>query len=278
MKAALIPPTPELKTYGQGNFHLLLSHLLPDVRYATHYARQRAKGSYLVLDNSAHEHGKGDDPEMLLYNALALQCQEIVIPDVLEDADATVESAVTTLETWFEKQGLKNKTALMSTAPAFMYVPQGKNQSEWEMCLRDLVRLHVYSASRYSYRTDFVVGVSKDYEEWEGTLFPLLDHLQEMRSLLRFQVHLLGWGRNLWMIEDYARKYPWVRSTDSAKPFVYALNGIELTGYGEPPEYPKRPKDYFNREMSVKNQRKVARRNCELFKVLAEGTRMNLAL
>ena len=54
MKAALIPPTPALKRYGLGDFHLLLSHLLEDPHYFIHYRRQRDQGAYLVLDNSAH--------------------------------------------------------------------------------------------------------------------------------------------------------------------------------------------------------------------------------
>lgn len=274
MKAAAIPPISQLNRFGTGPFHLLLSHLLPDKRYYDHYADQRRLGSYLVLDNSAHENGQGDDCEALMYNALALNCQEIVVPDVLFDFPATVERSTEALEVWFERK----HAAIKTTSPALMYVPQGETEEAWAMCLSELVRLHAFVAKRHGYRKDFVIGLSKDYEMWDGGLMHLIEEyivplFTDCQSRgIGPKLHMLGWGRQLWELGIIAKKHPWIRSTDSAKPFVYGLARTTLREHleGDPPQYPKRPDAYFEKKMGDL-QIKVATDNMLLFRELAAG-------
>lgn len=275
MKAALIPPIPSLPYFGRGDFHLLLSHLMDNPEYWFHYKRERERGAYLTLDNSAHENGAGDDPEKLMFKACQIGAQELVVPDVLDDADATIEGALTAHETWFEKRPSPTDTVRQM---AFMYVPQGKNRDEWVVCLNNLIRIHIHTSKRYGLKSSFVIGVSKDYEVWDGGLMYLLDEYlvpmrqKLIRSDIRMHCHMLGWGRKLWDLAEIERKHQWIRSTDSAKPFVYALKHIFLPEHleGSPPEYPKRPSDYFDTMMTAK-QVKIAYDNVDLFKAIAEG-------
>lgn len=273
MKAALIPPIPDLRRYGQGNFHLLLSHLLKDKRYFDHYEDQRKKGAYLVLDNSAHEDGEGTDAEVLLFNGMAMRAQEIVVPDVLDKGPETVERATEALEMWFEGTSTVNHRLIHELSPALMYVPQGRNEREWRDCLDDLIRMHLYVARRHEYRPNFVIGLSKDYEVWDGGLLNLIDdHLEPLAKQFKCKVHLLGWGRKCWNLADIARKHPWIRSTDSAKPFVYARARINLWAHIEdlPPTYPGRAEDYFEKALTP-TQREFAENNVDLFKRLANN-------
>lgn len=273
MKTALIPPIPDLDRYGQGDFHLLLAHLLQDKRYFNHYLAQRDKGAYLVLDNSAHEDGEGTDAEALLFNAMALKAQEVVVPDVLDDGPATVERSTEALETWFEGTSTVNRRLIHQLSPALMYVPQGRNETEWRECLDDLIRMHLYVARKYEYRPNFVIGLSKDYEVWDGGLLNLLDdHLGPLAKQFKAKVHLLGWGRKSWALDEIARKHPWIRSTDSAKPFVFARKGINLWHHLEevPPKYPGRPKSYFHRSIGAAAF-EIADANVDLFHRLANG-------
>jgi len=276
LKAALIPPTPALKRYGLGDFHLLLSHLLEDPHYFIHYRRQRDQGAYLVLDNSAHEHGSGDNAMNLAHWARELAAQEVVVPDALEDAEKTVEAALCAHEAWHEG----DSEIMVNLDPALMYVPQGRDYQTWRDCLECLVDIHTFAAKRYKIRQDFVIGISKDYETWSGgtlrllenDIYPLRAHL--LQRGIKMQVHLLGWGRYLWRLEEIAATCPWVRSTDSAKPFVYALKNIDLvTAYeeGTTPDYPTRPKNYFRRKMEDAFLDHVALRNVGLFQLLASG-------
>lgn len=276
MKAALIPPTPALKHYGTGDFHLLLSHLLEDPHYFAHYRMQRDTGAYLVLDNSAHEHKIGDDALNLAHWARDLAAQEVVVPDCLEDCEGTVDAAVAAHEAWHE-----GDSAIMTNLdPALMYVPQGCDYTAWKECLHALVNIHQFTSKRYKLRHDFVIGVSKDYEIWPGGILRLLeDDIYPLRARLmqqgiKVQVHLLGWGRHLWRLEEMAQMCPWVRSTDSAKPFVYALKNVDLVTHyedGTTPKYPTRPKNYFKRKMEDPFLDHVTLRNVSLFRLLAAG-------
>jgi hypothetical protein len=271
MKAALIPPIPELGTFGNGSFHLLLSHLMHNRRYREHYKDQRKKGAYLVLDNSAHENEIGESATTLLTQAIELRAQEVVVPDCLFDAEGTIESALSSIEYWFEGDRADEMRKL---DPALMYVPQGRNREQWIECLKELVRLQIYTARMRKARTDFVIGLSKDYEVWDGGLLRLLrECLGPLKKdaadrNIRIQVHMLGWGRGLWNLLDVRRQCPWVRSTDSAKPFVYAYKGIELSTASFPPEYPGRRKRYFLTKLSTQ-QREIAASNVKIFRQVA---------
>lgn len=275
MKAALIPPIHHLKDFGDGQFHLLLTHLLDSPRYRAHYKMQRRHGAYLVLDNSAHEQGRGQDPIELLKAGFDLDAQEIVVPDVLDDAHATIEACLSAHEAWFESG--EGEEILNVYSPAFMYVPQGKDEDDWADCLMSLVEIHRYCARKYSLRHDIVIGVSKDYDVWDGGLLKLItDYIVPLRGDLaqrdiKCHVHLLGWMRNLWNLQTIATLHPWIRSTDSAKPFVYALENYDLLRLNPTvPRYPKRSKNYFSQKMHVR-QVEYARNNVWMFKQAAEG-------
>jgi len=272
LKAALIPPISALRQFARGDFHLILSHLLKDRRYEAHYARLRRKGAYLVLDNSAHEHGAGDAPLILADQAAELNAQEVVVPDVLFDAGETVKRAIEAHEAWFEGTNI----AMRDPDLRLMYVPQGRTRAEWAVCFQELVRMHLYTAKIHRINQTFVIGVSKDYEEWSGGLNTLLGtYVLPMKDNLHAQgihmsVHLLGWGRDLWELGRLSRAYPWIRSIDSAKPFVYAIQGIQLNPGEAIYPYPGRPENYFDAKMGVKHYER-ARHNVEVFRKLAKG-------
>ena len=275
MKAALIPPTKELRYFGNNSFHLLLSHLFQDPKYVQHYMQQRMRGAYLVLDNSAHEYSVGQDAAKLLQQAAGMRCQEMVVPDSLEDAEGTIEKALSAMEVWYEGDQAERMKEL---DPTLMYVPQGNDEKEWAECLKELIRIHMFTYRKRGARSNFVIGLSKDYEKWDGGLDNLLTKyllpIKEdgIKHRIRIHVHLLGWGRDLWVLQDLAAKHFWIRSTDSAKPFVYALSGIDLSQYPvgckDYPEYPSRPATYFEKRLTPA-KRRIAYSNLSVFKGLA---------
>jgi len=271
VKAALIPPIPELPKFGYGDFHLLLSHLMDNDEYVHHYKEQRRRGAYLVLDNSAHENNSGETAEKLAKQALRLNAQEVVVPDHLFDAEKTVMGAIAAMETWFER----GTVSFQELSPCLMYVPQGKSEADWVECLKELMRIHIYLAKARLVRRDLTIGLSKDYEMWPGGLSYLIErYLFPLRedawsTGIRMNVHLLGWGRELRELSRIADQFPWVRSTDSAKPFVYAMSGIRLTKkkiqMQNPPTYPGRPARYFQTRLDSKG-RAISMANVRVFK------------
>lgn len=244
-----------LDKFGHGGFHLLLTHLLSRRAYMKHYIEERQNGAYLVLDNSAHEKGEGEDAASLMAMAIKLRAQEVVVPDVLFDSEKTIDKAVHAHETWYEA----GHPGMVTLNPALMYVPQGENIFAWHDCCNELLNLHMYAAQRHNIRRHCVLGISKDYEMWDGGILALMGSVIPTLAKyatrgIEIKVHLLGWGRDLWALNRVAASYPWIRSTDSAKPFVYGIHGVELDPSQDPPQYPKRPKGYFGYKMDVVQQ------------------------
>lgn len=262
MDLCLIPPIHHLHQFPQKR-HLVLSHLLQDKTYRDFYMERREAGDYIILDNSAHENGIGEGAEKLLLQALALQPQELVVPDALEDAERTVEFASNALRTWF---GF-GRLSLTDLPIRLMYVPQGKNLDEWSRCLTQLLSLHDaiadYSGTNYA----CTIGVSKDYGAWPGGLDALLTLL---RPLSGIDIHLLGCGHDYWTPRILADKHS-IRSVDTAKPFVWALNNLVME---RGPMYlhegmPSRPREYFY--LSLDYELDLAKENARTLRELIEG-------
>lgn len=260
MKIALIPPTPELRSFPSTGVHLVLSHLLKDKQYKEYYVERRKWDEYLILDNSAHEFGVGNKPEQLLKQAKALRAQEIVCPDVLFDANGTIE-ATRALLRYIEK-----RKDLWEAAgePRLMVVPQGNDRTQWVKCLNNLLKAWDSTLDEGVPLGDPIIGVSKDYDIFvKGGISTLI---REYCS--EYDVHCLGWPTDLWSLAKVVQECPWVRSTDSAKPFVYARASILLEPGGTVPPYPRRGAHYFQAELNYQ-QREIAARNIRVFDAAA---------
>lgn len=260
MKIALIPPISELPAFPSTGIHLLLSHLLEDDRYKEYYVQRREEDDYLILDNSAHEFGVGTKPDKLLKQAKLLQAQEIVCPDVLFDANATVEATRAMLR-YIERH--KNAWE-QAGEPRLMIVPQGQDRTQWVKCLNNLLKVWDATVNEGVPLGDPVIGVSKDYDVFvKGGITTLVKEYCQ-----GYDTHCLGWPSNLWSLANVQAECPWVRSTDSAKPFVYARHQVLLEPGGRVPEYPRRPPDYFERGLNMQ-QREIAARNIRVFDAAA---------
>lgn len=264
MKAALIPPIPHLDMAANEPLHLVLSHLLEDKEYRAFYRTQRLRGAYLILDNGAHENTAGEAMADLLLKAYGIRANEVVLPDTLFDADATVRGTREALD-YLLGEGQDRPI------PRMMLVPQGATRQEWNDCFEALVVTYqnAWAARPDLIPTKVTIGVSKDYDEdkFEGGHIALLEHLASFRQWLTFDVHLLGWARDLHVLTFLRDRYPWIRSTDSAKPFVYASHGVSLE-VGTSPAYPRRRPDYF-KEALTPEQVAIAAYNVEVFKEAA---------
>lgn len=260
MEVGLIVPIPELRHMHKTGFHLVLSHLLGNKEYASFYRDRRAKGDYLILDNGAHELGISQDHQTVLSNCKLLGAQELVLPDVLFDKAGTIERTKRMLKYLATDQGWSEYA--QSGYPRLMMVPQGKERPDWAYCFFALLKEWDKFQERAPGRVDYpVLGISKDYDDWRGGLQFLIDKfVVPERKLRQFQIHLLGWPSNLWTLAGIARKYPWIRSTDSARPTVYAKHNILLEPGGKVPVYPKRDPNYFTEELT-EHSRMIADRN-----------------
>lgn len=229
MKFAVIAPVKDLETYGDmsDNIHLVLAHLiLGNEKYADFYRRRSEMGDYIILDNSAHEFGVGIGPEELCLAIDKVKASEVVLPDRLFFGEDTVEMTSNAYNI------IKSEYPGMN----FMITPQGRTHAEWQDCFGHMLL-------NFKDDDEVTVGISKDYEVWEGGLFRLVGMIPK-----DIPIHLLGWGRQMWVPPMIEATFPKrVRSIDSAKPLVYAMAGISLRKpiSAAQPRYPRRQENFF---------------------------------
>lgn len=220
MNTAYILPARYLESSSR--YHLCLGHLVLQLpTYRRFYAERARRGDFVILDNSAHEHGRGEPGEALAAAANLISPSLIVLPDVLFDAQATIEASAAALP------------HIQKTGIPYAVVPQGRTFDEWMGSLDELMSLE-----------PALIGISKDFEFWDPRgLTPLIQYALQYQLPL----HLLGWGRRLHLLPDYlAEGSGKILGVDSAKPAVYAYFGVALPeDLSTAPPYPGRPKRFF---------------------------------
>jgi hypothetical protein len=246
--------------------HLALNHLLVNDAYR-HFMTVcgNQAGDWITLDNSAHEFHSGQAIQEVLTNAIAIKAREIVIPDTLFHAMFTVQQARDAFK-------FLSESALFqacSPTPRLMVVPQGQDELDWAWCLKQLVE----TADAYKFKDLLTIGLSKDYEtRFPGGLRHLLRAYLEPYALIGIQTHLLGWTCK-WNLCDMAREFSFIRSVDTAKPFIYAMAGYRLNHEKEPHTL-HRPDDYFFYSFAEHPQElEIAESNVTQFKLAARGIR-----
>lgn len=269
MNHCLILPVPMLEKYGTATpvhagtprMHLCLNHLLQEddyplaYEYHSYYLERREAGDYIIMDNGADEHAEGDGILPVLSAAASVRAQEIVLPDVQYESAKTIEHTTHALDFLGQHQGrvAYNK----ASRPRVQVVPQGQTYQAWIACAEILIDLARTMMARIE-GPSIVVGVAKQYHAMfkssngEGGRVRLVNWLySELHE--HEDVHLLGYPRGAHDLGAIEKKTPgFVRSVDSAKPVVYALNGIKvesLNGNGFP-EYPLRPDAYFGKVLT----------------------------
>jgi len=210
MKFALIAPPShfgdQLLQQYRLTYHMVLAqYVLEDPYYEGIYQMLRKQDHFIMLDNGAAEKGHSIGIENVVKAADALGgVDEIVMPDVLDECNATIAAT---------KAALKFVPERMRAV-----VPQGRDWADWEYCATTLITLGC--------RT---ICIAKRYEALPGGRPYALDIIRSHNWHQSHSVHLLGCYRNpLKEIRDIAASAPWVRGIDTAAPISYAQSGCSL--------------------------------------------------
>lgn len=259
MNIALIPPVPDLPRYaGRGDLHMLLVALFDRPEYIEYYREQADIGTLLILDNGAHEtqaEGLGILP--LLKLASRVRASEIVLPDVPGNAVRSIETTRRALAFLSTPEGARAYE--LAGMPSLMLVPQGRTLEAWSGALRVMLNAY-HDVFRDSIPT---IGFAKHHIEGGFDPRKMYDAARQLSPA--GVIHCLGWPRNLWAIDELTEYTDDIRSIDSARPFVYALDGVLLEPGGRYPKYPKRADDYFNTSIPEKLD-DLVQRNIEVFR------------
>lgn len=206
MRFAPIIPTNGLRVLervGIGYHFALGQELLRDKEYRRYYAALGRLGHFIIVDNGAAE---WDTPpfEDIVKVANAIHASEIILPDVLENMDATVDA-------------LQHGALNLVPSRKRMIVPQGRSVAEWFACLESQLKITQYCIES--------IGIAKHLERnIPGGRAEILTRLQLTYPtiLQNIHIHLLGVWNDPFQEISAAAAVCDIRGIDSGLPIAWA--------------------------------------------------------
>lgn len=235
MKIGIICPVRFLQRFAtQSDFHLVLPHLYAQYPEYVDFYRERIKlGDFVVQDNSIFELGTSLTGEILYEFALDLGVSEMVAPEVLGNADASLNVLLEFLDFMSQQE---HKIPVQA-------VIQGQSFDEL-----------IAQFFRYNLLTEVsTIGLPFDLE-YQVPEFSFVRSLTLRRVLSRWKlvdtinniavakgitlkpVHLMGLSDGIELQKYAIKKFPWIRSNDSSSAFVHGLQLIRYSNRGLPVE------------------------------------------
>ena len=226
MKLALIPPYALMAAIKRTDYQMVLPQNLSNLQYKTGYQKARANGNFLMLDNGAAE-GLTYTPQALQSLATEIMANEIVVPDKMNDAAATI-------------QLMKDYQPFKTQAFNYIGVLQGTTWSD----LAWMVDTY------YGKPWIDTIGIPRHLltsltSGFDSTIRVKLAQYITTQYPGRFNIHLLGTSpdfiQETWDNRRDFELYK-VRGVDTSAPFNYAYAGKPV---GQQIKV-VRPADYFN--------------------------------
>lgn len=202
MKFSLIAPPYYSPLVKEQAFNLVLAqYYLRQPKYAAMINRARDRHAFIMLDNGAAE-GKQVPFYSLMEAANDMDADEVVLPDVIKDCDATIEAHL-------------NKDVLRSIPPKHRAIcPQGSTWDEWTNCLH-----YLGTVMEYQFAT---ICIPKHLETLEGGRGYAMEVLMRHQLHLSHHIHWLGFSENPILEARNACAWRHVRSLDSGAPIAWA--------------------------------------------------------
>lgn len=272
MKLAIISPVQHFHFALRSQVHLLLTHLMDDPEIGNTYTQQYRMldrhAHYKILDNGAHENDRPSTVEGTLSAARRLgSVAEIVMPDIQQDANGTVDAVTQAVDWLLTDHGIDEYQYALS--PNLMYVPQGNNREEWIGCLKFLLDQHERLVKKGCYPLAACIGVAKKHALVQGMSIgeccAWVERLTESKGT--YPVHILGWPENT-SILAIREHFPFVRSIDTAKPVSLAMQDCDAI---KDVSWPSgRPDRFFHQRMPA-DKVVLAEKNIDRFLQVVEG-------
>lgn len=251
MKLALIAPLSLLETQTT-DYQLVLPHLFMNEDYCEFVATCNDDvytHDYVILDNGAAEQaGEQVDAFGLLCMCEDFPINELAVPDVLGDSDATYQE-IAKFFSQNERQivEVQHKRFDVGWPPLqFGFVAQGKTLEQ----ARDLI--HRVMSSRFAtfFSTVYIPRLLIKESGDEQVRIKLAHRIEETYGD-RLQIHMFGcshlFPREIWYVAKYC---PFVRSIDTSLPYSATFHSMSLMQspsiFGARQEAFIRPKDYFS--------------------------------
>ena len=197
-----------------GDYHLLLAHDVASKEniqdYRTFFGRHR--NMTIIMDNSVIETGNAVDLKIVRQACMAVDTTSVVLPDVLLDGKATVESCQKALEEW---PATFSDLFGHRTDRGFMIVPQGKTLQEFAWCASQFADNPLIN----------FWGIPRNLVGYHGSREKAIDIAHALNPTRR--IHLLGFSDDI-CDDVICAKDRRVEGIDSAVPLRAGSLGIEL--------------------------------------------------
>jgi len=204
------------------DYDYCLPHLLDRYHSYEEYFRQaKAEGRYIIMDNSLHELGEAYDTKRLLHWVTELEPDEFIVPDVWENADASVRNA----KAWASVELPKNTTKVA--------VVQGKSYIDFATGYQRYKWLR-YEKIAFSYGASWF---QETFQHPNSDVAKMMGRLKTITNLYKNniisdfdRVHLLGC--NLPQAFLYYKDFPFIESIDTSNPIIHGLKGMRYSEGG----------------------------------------------
>ena len=258
MRVALIPPVGLLRYAISEPLQMIIPEGLRTQAYRDFYrAQSKVQGVSIMLDNGAFE-AEGGWPlsnDRLVKYVYEYVPQFFVMPDRMGDWQGTVAAVRNFLHYWDVCHVLKDAPPIQ-----FLAVLQGVDDYTIKRCADD------FAKTEEEFEISFVFGIPK-WMTKELEVSTRIRMANWLHDNLSHPVHLLGMSHN-WPREVLfaAQSCPDVISVDTSAPFVYAMQGLQLTTNGGA----ERPEPYFTAPVGDVDEGLVWR-NIAVVKSWADG-------
>lgn len=216
--------------YEFNDYLYCLPHLLDqDKEYREFFLNAKAKGDYIIMDNSLHELGEAYNHKRLLHWVNEIEPDEFIVPDVWLDRAKTCVQAK-----YWKQFTYPEKTTITA-------VVQGKNFSEARLCSLALEGLG-YKKLCISYGAPWY-GETALQKALGRIIF--VNEILKQPSLKHIKFHLLGCAvpQEFGWYENHSQ----IESLDTSNPIMAAIDGEIYTSQG----LTEKPKANMNDDFEI---------------------------
>ena len=207
----------ELTDYDYALVHLFEEN----EEYYNKFVEARDKGREIILDNSIFELGTAWDSDRFAYWVEKLIPTWYIVPDVLDNKDATIDSFDAFVEKYPDLPGKR------------IAVAQGSTYEELVECYEYMAYHHKVDKVALSFNHPFFQDIgskNRYFNMMNGRQYTLAKMLEENVINKNKPHHLLGCG--LPQEFDHYKGYNWIDSLDTSNPVMHGIKNIRYFDYG----------------------------------------------
>jgi hypothetical protein len=220
---SILGPSRVYNDYDYALVHLFESR--PE--YYNFFEESLKLGRHVILDNSIFELGTAFDPDRYAHWINKLKPTEYIIPDVLEDCNGTIRSAIE----WCIKLDWNNVPNSGSRA---IGVVQGKNYGELVKCYTHMDQVVGVDKIAISFDYSYYAKVFPHPNKWVafmmGRVLTLTRMMNEGVINKHKPHHLLGCAHPREFSFYTGPGFEWIETLDTSSPIVHGLKGVR---YGD---------------------------------------------